>query len=76
LQNKLDSLISNPESVLLPQIVHLTEASQKKSILKQSFKILVAIYKQVYEAIKLPENQYETQILSLEPEKLEELLCN
>jgi len=73
--NKLDTLMANPESVLLPQIIHIYDQKTKRTIQGQSFRILVAIYKQVYEAVINPKNQYPKDLLSLEPSKLEESLC-
>ena len=72
----MDTLISNPESVLLPQIVNVSDPQTKTAIQRQSFRILVAIYKQVYEAVVNPKNQYPVDLLSLDPAKLEESLCS
>ena len=75
-QNKLDTVTSNPESVLLPQIIHILDQETRKTILKRSFRILVAIYKQVYEAVIDPKNQYPENLLALDPKSLEESLCS
>jgi len=75
LQNKLDNVIHDPESVLLPQIIHVSDPDTKKTIQNQSFRILVAIYKKVYEAVTNPKNEYPADLLCLEPSKLEEALC-
>ncbi|CAL8131551.1 unnamed protein product [Orchesella dallaii] len=73
--NKLDSLIHNPDSVLLPQILHVIDPQTKVMIQKQSFRILVAIYKQVYEAVNETKNAYPKDLLNLEPDQLEKSLC-
>lgn len=74
-QNKLDSVINDPESVLLPQIYHLNDQITRKHVQQQSFKILSAIYCKVHEAVMDSKNQYPPGILTLDPKTLEETLC-
>lgn len=74
--NKLDFLLSNPDSVLLPQINLLSSSKHKKAIQKRSFDLLIAVYKQLYESVNNPDNLYENphQILDKVPDDLVQLL--
>jgi len=74
-QNKLDSVMADPESVLLPQIIHLNDTALKKTVQQQSFRILAIIYKKVFEAVADPKNQYPKDLFSLDPSVLETTLC-
>lgn len=69
---KLHYLSEEPDSILLPQINLLLSSKHKKSVQKRSFDLLLAIYKQLYEAVQNPANQYENPaaILSKSPEEL------
>lgn len=75
-KNKLDSLIHNPDSVLLQQILQVIDQGTKAVIQKQSFRILVAIYKQVFDAVSDPKNAYPKDLLNLDPDQLEKSLCS
>lgn len=70
--DKLDYLISTPESSLLPQINLLSSSKHKHAIQKRAFDLLIAIYKQLYEGINNPSNLYENPhlILNKTPEDL------
>ncbi|OXA64678.1 conserved oligomeric Golgi complex subunit 6 [Folsomia candida] len=74
--NKLDSVINDPESVLLPQIYHLSDTGTRKYVQQQSFRILAAIYRKVYEAVINPKNGYPSEILKMDPKTLEDSLCS
>ncbi|XP_022916394.1 conserved oligomeric Golgi complex subunit 6 [Onthophagus taurus] len=69
---KLDSLSTSPDALLLPQITLLLSSQHKKAIQKRSFDVMLAIYKQLYEAVHNPVNLYENPvgILSKSPEEL------
>ncbi|CAG9772275.1 unnamed protein product [Ceutorhynchus assimilis] len=69
---KLTNLSVQPDSILLPQINLLLSSKHKKSVQKRSFALLLAIYKQLYEAVHNPANQYDnpSDILSKTPEEL------
>ncbi|XP_044753342.1 conserved oligomeric Golgi complex subunit 6 [Coccinella septempunctata] len=69
---KLDYLISNPESSLLPQINLLLSSKHKHTIQKRAFDLLIAVYKQLYEGVNNPSNLYENPMLILNktPEEL------
>lgn len=70
--SKLDHLSAQPDTILLPQINLLLSSKHKKSVQKRSFDLLLAIYKQLYEAVYNPANQYENPvgILSKTPDEL------
>ncbi|KAK9891487.1 hypothetical protein WA026_014724 [Henosepilachna vigintioctopunctata] len=70
--DKLDFLISNPDSALLPQINLLSSSKHKHAIEKRAFDLLIAIYKQLYEGVHNVSNLYENPelILSKSPEEL------
>lgn len=69
---KLDNLSTQPDSILLPQIGLLLSSKHKKAVQKRSFAVLLAIYRQLYDAVHNPVNQYENpeEILSKTPEEL------
>lgn len=58
-QNKLESFLSMSDSFLLPQINLLKNCNTRSIVLKRSFQVIGAIYKQLYEACHDPKNQYE-----------------
>ena len=71
----MDTLIVDPDSVLLPQIANLSDVKIKRAVQQQSFKILVVIYQKLYSAVADPKNNYAPNLLALTPDKLEESLC-
>ncbi|XP_023022875.2 conserved oligomeric Golgi complex subunit 6 isoform X1 [Leptinotarsa decemlineata] len=73
---KLDYLTAHPDSILLPQINLLTSSKHKKAVQKRSFDVLLAIYKQLYQAVHDPVNNYENPqlIFHKSPEELEKVL--
>ncbi|XP_018336028.1 conserved oligomeric Golgi complex subunit 6 isoform X2 [Agrilus planipennis] len=75
---KLDSVISAPDTVLLPQINLLASSTHKKVIQKRAFEVLLAIYKQLYEGVHNPVNMYENpnSILNRTPEDLSKMLMS
>ncbi len=60
---------------MLPQIIHLSDAETRKHVQEQSFRILVVIYRAVYEAVINSKNEYPPDILKLDPKTLESSLC-
>lgn len=78
MQLKLDMLLATPDTLLLPQINLLSSSTHKKAIQKRAFDVIIAIYKQLYEAVHNPINMYENvdEILGKKPEELMELLNN
>lgn len=73
---KLEYLSTNPDSALLLQINLLSSSKHKKSVQKRAFDVLLAIYRQLYEAVMNPFNQYENpeNILTKSPDELAKLL--
>lgn len=71
-QTRLDNLGSSPDSLLLPQITLLLSSQHKKAVQRRSFDVLLAIYKQLYEAVHNPVNLYENpqNILYKTPDEL------
>ncbi|KRT86877.1 hypothetical protein AMK59_911 [Oryctes borbonicus] len=69
---RLDNLGSSPDSLLLPQITLLLSSQHKKAVQRRSFDVLLAIYKQLYEAVHNPSNLYENPktILYKTPDEL------
>lgn len=72
---KLDSLAAQPDSILLPQINLLLSSKHKKAVQKRSIAVLLAIYKQLYDAVHNPVNMYDnpSQILSKTPDELNKI---
>ncbi|KAL3283844.1 hypothetical protein HHI36_018014 [Cryptolaemus montrouzieri] len=62
---KLDFLISSPDSSLLPQINLLSSSKHKHAIQKRAFDLIIAIYKQLYDGIYNPSNLYDNPQLIL-----------
>ncbi|KAG5883934.1 hypothetical protein JTB14_003756 [Gonioctena quinquepunctata] len=73
---KLDYLTANPDSILLPQINLLISSKHKKAVQKRSFDVLLAIYKQLHQAVHNPVNNYENPhlIFNKTPEEMEKVL--
>ncbi|KAF7264303.1 hypothetical protein GWI33_000328 [Rhynchophorus ferrugineus] len=73
--SKLDHFAAQPDSILLPQINLLLSSMHKKAVQKRSFDVLLAIYKQLYEAVHNPVNLYEdpNSILDKTPEDLTQM---
>ncbi|KAI4471260.1 component of oligomeric golgi complex 6 [Holotrichia oblita] len=69
---RLNNLGSSPDSLLLPQITLLLSSQHKKALQKRSFDVLLATYKQLYEAVHNPANLYENpnSILYKTPDEL------
>ncbi|KAH1005075.1 hypothetical protein HUJ04_006131 [Dendroctonus ponderosae] len=72
---KLDNLSTQPDSILLPQIGLLLSSKHKKAVQKRSFAVLLAIYRQLYDAVHNPVNHYENpaEILSKTPDELNKM---
>lgn len=52
-------MLEVPDMLLLPQILLLTSGDHRNLVQKRSFEVLVAIYKQLYEAVYNKENGYQ-----------------
>ena len=74
--NRFDAFLVAPDDHLLPQIRLLTSSSHKKSIAKRSLQLVTATYKQLYEAVHDPLNQYNNPevLMNKTPEQVDLLL--
>lgn len=72
----MESLVTTPEVMLLPQINLLSSSKHKKAVQKRSFDVLIATYKQLYEVVYDSSNEYEDRekILSKTPDEIVQLL--
>lgn len=75
---RFNAAVSKPDSLLIPQINLLASSQHKKAVQKRSFLVLLAIYKQLYDAVHNPGNLYDNpeSILSITPEKLSTMINN
>eukprot|EP00096_Caligus_rogercresseyi_P000235 TRINITY_DN10620_c0_g1_i1.p1 TRINITY_DN10620_c0_g1~~TRINITY_DN10620_c0_g1_i1.p1 ORF type:complete len:543 (-),score=191.49 TRINITY_DN10620_c0_g1_i1:180-1808(-) len=73
---KLDEFLVAPDSFLLPQISLLSSSSQRKNINQRPLSVVLASYKQLYEAVNDPNSGYEapTSVLSKTPDQVAILL--
>ena len=74
--NKFDAFLVAPDDYLLPQIRLLTSSSHKKAIGKRSLQLVIATYKQLYEAVHDAQNQYNNPdvLMNKTPEQVDLLL--
>lgn len=65
-----------PDMVMLPQITLLSSSKHRLAVQKRAFEVLLAIYKQLYEGVHNPANQYQNpeSILNRTPEELKKML--
>ncbi|XP_060529088.1 conserved oligomeric Golgi complex subunit 6 [Cylas formicarius] len=68
---QLEELSDDPDRLLLPQISLLLSSKHKKAVQKRAFDVILAIYKQLYDAVRDPTNGYENPnaILPKAPEE-------
>ncbi|KAF4531926.1 hypothetical protein B566_EDAN000955 [Ephemera danica] len=73
---KLDSFLTMPEVLLLPQIRMLQSASHRRTVQRRSYEVIAAIYRQLYEAVHDPSNMYQSPSLLMprKPDQVLELL--
>lgn len=71
---KLDSFIECPEILKLPQINLLQSSSFAANVMKRSYSVIVAIYKQLYEKIHSGDYQNPEQLLKKTPDEVQKLL--
>ncbi|GBM06457.1 Conserved oligomeric Golgi complex subunit 6 [Araneus ventricosus] len=73
---KLDSFLSAPDSLTIPQSILLLSASLRQALRKRSMELLFNAYTQIYEAVNLSSNNYmEPQLLLPKtPEQVRTLL--
>lgn len=75
--NKFDSFIAMPEVFLLPQISLLMSSTNKSTVQRRAFEVILAIYKNLYSAVHDPANKYENPeaIVRRTPAEVAELLA-
>ena len=73
---KFDSFLVAPDDFLLPQVRLLVSSGHKRSITKRSLQVIAATYKQLYEAVADPTNEYQNPsgIINKTPEQVDLLL--
>lgn len=74
--NKFDLFLGSPDTYILPQLDLLLSHTQKVTIKKRSFEVIVAIYTQLYKEIYNPNNCYSdpNTIIRRSPVEVEKLL--
>lgn len=74
--SKLDAFLEIPEVLLIPQINLLQSNSHRSTIQKRSFNVLISMYKQIYEKVFDPKNNYQNpeSLLSRTPDQLAAIL--
>jgi hypothetical protein len=60
--------------LILPQINLLQSSNHSSTVQKRAFKVIVAIYKQLYERIHSGDYQNPEQLLSKTPEQVQNIL--
>ena len=65
-----------PEILLLPQVNLLQSSTHRTTVQKRSFSVIIAIYKQLYERVHDPQNEYKNHemVFNKKPEEVSELL--
>ncbi|XP_054707381.1 conserved oligomeric Golgi complex subunit 6-like [Uloborus diversus] len=73
---KLDTFLTAPDSLTIPQSILLMSASLRQTLRKRSMELLCNAYSQIYEAVHLPSNSYMDPLLLLPrtPEQVKTLL--
>lgn len=74
--HKFDSFIAMPDMFVLPQLGLLLSNSHRNVVQKRSFEVIVAIYKQLYDAVHNPSNHYvqPEKIVKRTPSEINQLL--
>ena len=74
--NKFDSFLVAPEDYMLAQVKLLASLSHRKSISKRSLQLVSTTYKQLYEAVFNPKNEYSNPeaIMNKSPDQVDLLL--
>lgn len=75
----MESYLSSPHMLILPQINWILNSSLRNKVQKRANEVIVSIYRQLYQCVHDPVNQYQNPT-SLMPHSVEEvestlLLC-
>ncbi|XP_015930993.1 conserved oligomeric Golgi complex subunit 6 [Parasteatoda tepidariorum] len=73
---KLESFLSSPDSLTIPQSILLLSASLRQTLRKRSMGLLCNAYSQIFEAVNMPNNNYPDPSLLLPrtPEQVKNLI--
>lgn len=73
---KLDAFLAMPEILLLPQVNLLQSSTHRTTVQKRSFSVIIAIYKQLYDRVHDPQNEYQNHemVFHKTPAEVTELL--
>ena len=74
--NKFDNFLVAPEDHMLAQIRLLASSGHRKAISKRSLQLVSTTYKQLFEAVMDPKNEYNNpeSIMNKTPEQVDLLL--
>jgi len=72
--NRLDSLLSAPDLLLLPATRLLVSSQHRRLVTQHAFTHLHSVYSQLYTAVQDPANNYDRGILTRTPDQIAELL--
>lgn len=72
----MDAFLEMPEILLLPQVNLLQSTNHRLTVQKRSQSVIVAIYKQLYDRVHDPSNEYQNtgSVFKKSPEEVAELL--
>lgn len=75
-QSKLESLLSVPDMLSLPQMECLLSNSHRTTVQRRATQVITAIYTQLYNCVHNPENLYENpvQLMPRSPEQVSKML--
>lgn len=72
--NRLDSLLSAPDILLLPATRLLLSSQHRKQVTVAAFSDVGEVYRQLYTAVRDPSNGYEATALHRTPQMIDQLL--
>ncbi|XP_065226568.1 conserved oligomeric Golgi complex subunit 6 [Planococcus citri] len=75
---KLENFTHSPSSIMLPQITFIANNAQREKILKRSYEVIVAVYKQLYDCVYEPTNLYRDPktLMPHSPQYIQEVLMS
>ncbi|XP_047114624.1 conserved oligomeric Golgi complex subunit 6 [Schistocerca piceifrons] len=74
--SKLENFVNLPDVFVLPQVNMLLSSSHRTAVQRRAYEVIAAIYRQLYEAVHNPANEYQNPdaLMSIPPEKILEKL--
>jgi len=78
LQSKLESMLVMPNTMAVPQIGYLRNPVHLSKVRRQSNKVISSVYKQLYEHVHNPCNEYDnpSALMTRTPELVYQILVN